>query len=116
MSNAQRYYFTVDDLGRARGPEPDLSFQGSSPDSFAAALQDALRNTVLFDRWRARQPDPEDVDPSLAPVDPDATVSAHQDDLHADVEVVTTLPHAVLRHRLNLLIGHHWKLRDVRVA
>ena len=116
MSNAQRYYLTIDDLAHARGPDPDLSFQGSSPHSFAEALQQALRETILFQRWRAKQPEPEDVDESLAPVDADATVSAEQDDLHTDVEVVTTLPHAILRHRLFILIGQHWKLRDVRTA
>jgi hypothetical protein len=114
--SAQRYYLIVDDLGNAHGPDPELAFRGSSPQSFAVALQSALRERGLFQRWRARQPDPDEVDESLAPVDPDATVSAHQDDLHADVEVVTSLPHAILRHRLNLLIGHHWKLRDVRAA
>lgn len=116
MSNAQRYYLTIADLAHARGPDPDLSFVGSSPQGLADALQAALRDRVLFQRWRARQPNPEDIDESLAPIDPDAKVSAHQDDLHADVEVVTALPHAVLRHRLNLLVGHHWKLRDVRAA
>jgi hypothetical protein len=116
MSNAQRYYLTVDNLGQARGPDPDLSFNGSSPQNFAEALQAALRERGLFQRWRARQPEPEDVDESLAPVDPDATVTAEQDDLHTDVEVVTSLPHALLRHRLFILIGQHWKLRDVRTA
>jgi len=116
MSTAQRYYLTIDDLAHARGPDPDLSFQGSSPHSFAEVLQQALRETILFQRWRAKQPDPEEVDESLAPVDPDATVSAEQDDLHTEVEVVTSLPHALLRHRLFILIGQHWKLRDVRTA
>lgn len=116
MSTSQRYYFTIDKLRDARGPDPDLSFTGSSPQAFADALQAALRDNVLFQRWRAKQPEPDDVDESLAPIDPDAQVSAHQDDLHADIEVVTSLPHAVLRHRLNLLVGHHWKLRDVRAA
>lgn len=116
MTTAQRYYLTVDNLGQARGPDPDLSFHGSSPQSFAEALQAALRERGLFQRWRERQPEPEDVDESLAPVDPNATVKAEQDDLHADVEVVTSLPHSILRHRLDLLVGHHWKLRDVRTA
>ncbi|HEY3520519.1 MAG TPA: hypothetical protein VGK80_05695 [Rhodanobacteraceae bacterium] len=116
MSNAQRYYLTIDNLSNAHGADPELAFRGSSPQSFADALQSALQTNALFQRWRARQPDPEEVDESLAPIDPGAVVTAHQDDLHADVEVVTALPHAVLRHRLNLLIGHHWKLRDVRAA
>lgn len=116
MSQAQRYYLSIDNLAIARGPDPDLAFQGSSPQAFADALQQALRETVLFQRWRDKQPDPDEVDGSLAPVDPNATVTAHQDDLHADVEVVTSLPHSVLRHRLFILIGQHWKLRDVRAA
>src|SRR5690242_18820245 len=116
MSTAQRYYLTVDDLGQARGPDPDLSFHGSSPQSFAEALQAALRERGLFQRWRERQPEPDDVDESLAPVDPNATVKAEQDDLHADVEVVTSLAHSIVPHRLDLLVGHHWKLRDVRTA
>ncbi len=113
---AQRYYLTIDNLGNAHGSDPELAFGGSSPQSFAEALQSALQTNVLFQRWRARQPDPDEVDESLAPVDPAANVSAHQDDLHANVEVVTSLPHSILRHRLDLLIGHHWKLRDVRAA
>ncbi|MBS0433036.1 MAG: hypothetical protein JSS21_11630 [Proteobacteria bacterium] len=116
MGTAQRYYLTIDNLATARGPDPDLAFQGSSPQGFAAALQQALREAVLFSRWRAKQPEPDDVDDSLAPVDPNATVTAHQEDLHADVEVTTSLSHAILRHRLFILIGQHWKLRDVRSA
>ncbi len=29
---------------------------------------------------------------------------------------MTVLPHAVLKHRLGLLIGSHWTLRDVHTA
>jgi hypothetical protein len=116
LSQAQRYYLTIANLATARGPDANLSFQGSSPQSFAEALQDALRKPILFDRWKATQPDPDDVDPSLAPVDPDATVTAELNDLHTDVEVVTTLTHFVLRHRLFILIGPHWQLHDVAAA
>lgn len=116
MSQAQRYYITIADLAVARGPDPDLSFQGSSPQSFAAALQEALRHSILFKRWKALQPDQDEVDASLAPVDANATVTARQDDLHTNVEVVTTLAHAVLRHRLFILIGPNWQLRDVAAA
>ena len=116
MSQAQRYYLTIKDLAHARGPDPDLAFQGSSPHSFADALQEALRHPVLFQRWKAKQPDPDEIDDSLAPVDPDASVTAEQDDLHTDVEVVTTLAHSVLRHRLFILIGPNWQLRDVAAA
>ena len=116
MSQAQRYFITIANLAKARGPDPDLSFQGSAPQSFADALQQALRQPVLFQRWKAKQPDPDEVDQSLAPFDPDATVSAELHDLHTEVQVVTSLTHFVLRHRLFLLIGPNWQLRDVASA
>jgi hypothetical protein len=62
------------------------------------------------------QPDPDAIDPALGVNDPAATVTAEQHDLHTDVQVVTSLPHAILRHRLGLLIGKHWTLRDVKAA
>lgn len=116
MSQAQRYYLSIANLAKARGPDPDLSFQGTSPQSFATALEEALRKPILFQRWQAKQPDPDEVDQSLAPVDPVATVSATLHDLQTEVEVVTTLTHFVLRHRLFILIGPNWQLHDVAAA
>ena len=116
MAASQRYFFSVDDLARARGQIEALSFQGGSPEHFAGALQAALREPTLWNRWRAMQPDPDAVDPGMGITDPAATVTAHQADLHCDAEVVTTLPHAILKHRLGLLVGSHWRLRDVKSA
>src|SRR3954468_20094492 len=116
MAKNQRYYLGIDDLSRARGPISELSFQDNSPERFAAQLQAALREPTLWNRWRGMQPDPDAVDPSLGASDPTATVTAHQSDLHCDAEVVTSLPHAILKHRLSLLIGSHWRLRDVKSA
>jgi hypothetical protein len=116
LSQAQRFYLTIANLAKARGPDPDLSFQGSSPQSFAEELEEALRQPILFQRWKAKQPDPDEVDQSLAPTDPEATVTAKLDDLQTDVQVVTTLTHFVLRHRLFILIGPNWQLHDVAVA
>lgn len=116
MSQAQRYYLTIANLAKARGPDPDLSFQGSAPQSFAAALQEALRQPILFERWKAKQPDPDLVDKSLAPVDVNATVHASLDDLQTDVQVVTMLTHYVLRHRMFILVGPNWQLHDVANA
>ena len=113
---AQRYYLSIDDLAHARGQHAELSFQDESPDAFAAALQGALREPRLWQRWLAMQPDPDAVDPALGAVDSDASVSAAPHDLRTDVVVTTRLPHAILRQRLNLLIGAHWMLRDVRAA
>jgi hypothetical protein len=112
----QRYYLSIDNLAKARGQINELSFQGNSPDSFAALLQAALREPTLWQRWRAMQPDPDAIDPSLGVSDPAATVTAAQSDLHADIVVTTALPHAILKHRLSLLVGAHWSLRDVKSA
>lgn len=116
LSQAQRYFITIANLAKARGPDADLAFQGSSPQSFADALQEALRKPILFQRWKAKQPDPDDVDQSLAPVDANASVEAHLDNVHTDVQVVTSLTHFVLRHRLFILIGPNWQLHDVASA
>jgi hypothetical protein len=115
-ATAQRYYLSIDDLARARGSIDELSFKGGSPENFAAQLQAALREPSLWQRWRAMQPDPDAIDPALGASDPAATVTATQADLHCDAQVTTTLPHALLKHRLGLLIGPHWKLRDVKAA
>ena len=115
MSN-QRYYLSIDNLAQARGQIGELSWQGNSPDSLATTLQAALREPSLWQRWRALQPDPDAVDPSSGASDPNATVRASQSNLHTDVIVTTTLPHAILKHRLGLLIGAHWSLHDVQSA
>jgi hypothetical protein len=116
MGTVQRYMFSIDDLVRARGESEELSFQGGSPDSFAAMLQSALREPGLWRRWRAMQPDPDAVDPAMGVSDPAAVVEAHQSDVHVSVEVRSSLPHAIIKHRLTLLIGKHWTLRDVSNA
>lgn len=116
LSQAQRFYLSVNNLATARGPDPQLSFQGTSPQSFADALQQALRKPILFERWKATQPDPDKVDSTLAPVDPNASVSAELQDMKTRVQVVTTLTHYILRHRLFILIGPNWQLHDVVAA
>jgi hypothetical protein len=114
--STQRYYFSIDDLTRARGQISELSFQGNSPDSLAASLQSALRETTLWERWRALQSDPDEVDQALGASDPKASVRATQSDLRTDLVVTTSLPHALLKHRLSLLVGAHWSLHDVERA
>ena len=114
--STQRYMFVIDDLPRARGESSELSFHGDSPESFAALFQQALREPTLWQRWLAMQPDPDAIDQSLGANDPNATVVAHQSDIHVSVEVRTSLPHAILQHRLMLLVGKHWTLRDVSAA
>ena len=113
---ATRYYLSLPEPARARGPDPDLAFSAHGADEFAAQLQEALRTTALFERWRRKQEDPDAVDPSLAATDPQAKVEGSQDDLHVDLVATTSLPGAVFKHRLRLLAGSGWQLRDVTSA
>lgn len=111
-----RYYLSIADLAHARGEDTRFSYDGAGPGDFAAALRQALRGDDLFQRWRAAQPDPNAVDGSLGITDPDAEVTARVADLHTEVELTTSLPMSVVRHRLYLLIGSSWQLRDLRAA
>jgi hypothetical protein len=113
---ATRYYLSLPDAARARGSDPSLSFSAVSAEGFAEQLQDALRSDRLFERWRAQQPDPDEVDASLGAVDPSATVDGQQDDLHVDLVLTSTIPGTVLKHRMRLLAGTGWELRDVTAA
>jgi hypothetical protein len=115
-ASRQCFYLVVPDLTQARGKIASLSFTGNSAPSLAAELQAALREPALWQRWRAMQPDPDAVDPLLGATDAQAVVAAQQSDLHCDLQVTTVLPHALLKHRLGLLIGSHWTLRDVHSA
>ncbi|MFT4178902.1 MAG: hypothetical protein QM612_05475 [Thermomonas sp.] len=113
---ATRYYIHLPNPARARGEDADLSFRSQGAGGFAEELQDALRDDRLFERWRMRQEDPDEVDPALGATDPDATVTGSQDDLHISLIVTTRLSSALLRQRLSLLAGNHWQLRDVTAA
>jgi hypothetical protein len=115
-ASRQCFYLVVPDLAKARGKIDALSFSGSAAQSLAVELQAALREPALWQRWRAMQPDPDAVDPLLGAIDAQALVTAQQSDLHCDLQVTTVLPHALLKHRLGLLIGAHWTLRDVHSA
>lgn len=110
------YYLSIADLAQARGADPRFAYAGAGPNDFATALQGALRDGDLFERWRAAQPDPDAVDAGLSGTDPGAQVQAQVVDLHAEVDLLTSLPMSVVRHRLNVLIGATWKLRDMRAA
>jgi len=111
-----RYTLQIHDLPTARGADPELAFDGATPETFAARLESALRTSALFDRWRAKQPEPDEVDPSLGATDASATVSASGDDslTRTDVDVRTSLPHSIVRQRMNWLVGDRWALSDVK--
>jgi hypothetical protein len=111
-----RYYLSLPDPARARGDDPAFSFQSQGAEGLAAELQQALRTDALFARWRARQEDPDAVDPALGATDPAASVHGQQHDLHVDLVATTALPGSILRHRLRLLAGEGWSLKDVSAA
>lgn len=108
-----RYYIRIPDGTTARGSDPDLSFTAHGAGGFAEQLQEAVRSTTLFDRWRRKQDDPDEVDPGIGATDPNAVVEGEQHDLHIDLRLTTSLPGEVVRHRLRLLAGSGWQLRDV---
>ena len=111
-----RYYISLPDPARARGADAALAFQSQGAEALAGELQDALRSDGLFHRWRIQQDDPDEVDPAFGVTDVHATVRGEQHDLHIDLVATTTLPSSVLRHRLGLLAGSGWQLRDVSAA
>jgi len=111
-----RYYLSLPDPEHARGDDADLAFQAQGAEALAAELQDALRSTALFERWRAKQADPDAVDPALGATDPAATVTGAQRDLRIDLVVTTSLPGNVFKQRMRLLAGSAWKLTDVKSA
>ncbi len=109
-----RYYIALPDPAKARGPEAEFSFSASGAEGFAQQLQDALRTDRLFARWRDAQDEPDQVQETLGAIDPAAIVTGQVDDLHIDLVAETTIPSEVLKHRLRLLAGSGWQLRDVR--
>lgn len=113
---ATRYYISLREPKRARGSDPAFSFTAHGAEEFAAQFEDALRTDSLFSRWRDAQEDPDEVDPALGATDPQASVVGQQDDLHVDLIAITSLPGSVFKHRLRLLAGSEWELRDVSAA
>lgn len=110
-----RYYLTLPDPEKARTAGA-FGFRAHGAASFADELQDALRTGNLFQKWLATQDEPDDVDPSLAATDPEAIVTGEQRDLQINLEATTRLSGDVLKHRLRLLAGPHWQLKDVTAS
>ncbi|MCX7042691.1 MAG: hypothetical protein NT117_08430 [Gammaproteobacteria bacterium] len=110
---ATRYFLRLPEPAKARGNDIDLAFRSEGAEGLAAEFQEALRSASLFERWRARQEDPDAVDALLGAVDPAATVRGEQSGLAIDLVATTSLPGNVFKHRLRLLAGSGWELRDV---
>jgi len=112
---ATRYYISLPDPARARAGG-EFSFKSQGAEGFAQELQDALRSEALFQRWRAMQDDPDAVDAALGATDAGASVKGEQHDLHIDLVATTTIAGSIFKHRLRLLAGSAWELRDVSAA
>ncbi|MDH7452193.1 hypothetical protein QF205_03730 [Luteimonas composti] len=108
-----RYHIRLPDPDRVRA-SGEFAFRSQGAEGLAAELQDALRGDGLFQRWRARQDDPDSVDAALGATDPTAVVQGQQHDLHIDLVADTAIPGTVFKHRMRLLAGGAWELRDVR--
>ncbi|WP_024868552.1 hypothetical protein [Pseudoxanthomonas suwonensis] len=108
-----RYQIRLPDPAMARGSEPALAFTANGAEAFAEQLQDALRTPALFERWRAMQPEPDEVNPALGATDPTATVTGEQHDLAINLVALTSIPGDILQHRLRLLAGNRWEMRNV---
>lgn len=111
---SKRFFITLPDPAAARGTDADLSFTAHGAEAFAEQLQAALRTPALFERWHAKQEDPDAVDPALGEVDPSAGVTGQQSDLSIELVAHTALPGAILQQRLRWLAGNGWRLHDVR--
>jgi hypothetical protein len=115
VSMRNRYYLAFPDPARLR-EAGTFAFRSQGAEGLAEELQAALREDALFQRWRATQDDPDAVDPALGATDPAATVRGEQHDLKIDLIAITSIPGTILKHRLRLLAGNGWQLRDVSAA
>ncbi len=110
-----RYLIRLPDPERVRA-SGEFAFRSQSAEGMASELQDALRGDALFQRWRATQDDPDSVDPALGVTDAAAVVEGRQHDLHIDLVADTAIAGTVFKHRMRLLAGATWELRDVRTG
>jgi hypothetical protein len=111
-----KYYIQLPNPAKARGDDAQFSFRAVSAEGFAEELQQALRDTQLFNQWKQSQIEPDDVDDSLGAVDHTAEVRGEQNDLRINLVVITSLPGTVFKHRMRLLAGTQWELHDVTSA
>ena len=111
-----KFYITLPEPGRARGELPALSFSGHSAESFAEQLRYALADRAYSRAWLATldEDDAERVDPALLAVDAAAGVTGTQRDLAIELVADTRINGSAFKHRMRLLAGAHWQLRDVR--
>lgn len=107
------FTIALPDPPAAHGQDQSFCFHAHGPSAFAEQFQQALRDPAWFARWRAQQTHPDDIDPTLGLFDPSAQVQGYEQDTQIILSTVTSLPGKVIQHRLWLLAGHGWQLRDV---
>lgn len=112
---AARYFIAIPDPAAARAAGP-FAFTAHGAEAFALELQEALRSDRLFERWRAGQDEPDEVDPLLGATDPAARVDGVQRESRVELAATTSLRGDVFKHRMRLLAGGAWELRDVRAG
>ena len=112
---ATRYFIAIPDPAAARAAG-EYAFTALGADALARELEEALRTERLFERWRGAQDEPDEVDPKLAATDPAARVEGTQREQRVELVATTTLPGDVFKHRMRLLAGAAWELRDVRAG
>ncbi|MGY0610658.1 MULTISPECIES: hypothetical protein [unclassified Luteimonas] len=112
---ATRYFIAIPDPAAARAAG-EFPFTAQGADAFARELQEALRGDGLFERWRATQDEPDEVDPLLGATDPAASVEGVQREKRVELAASTSLRGDVFKHRMRLLAGSAWELRDVRAG
>jgi hypothetical protein len=108
-----RYYLRLPDPTKARGSDLGLAFHSEGADGLAGELQQALRGSELFERWRSQQEDPEAVDAARGVTEPQATERGEPGDQAIDLVAPPSQPRHVFKQRLRLLAGSGWELRDV---
>ncbi|MGY1528750.1 hypothetical protein [Luteimonas sp. A649] len=112
---ATRYFIAIPDPEAARGAG-EFAFTAHGAEGFARDLQEALQGDALFERWRATQDEPDEVDPLLGATDPAANVEGIQRETRVELVATTSLRGDVFKHRMRLLAGNVWELRDVRAG
>lgn len=110
-----RYFIAIPDPAAIRGTG-EFAFTSHGAEAFAEELQEALRGATLFERWRATQDEPDEVDPLLGATDPAAVVEGVQREKRVELVATTALRGDVFKHRMRLLAGSAWELRDVRAG
>ena len=113
---ATRYYISLKDPEKARGNDPAFSFSAQRRRRIRRATAGSVARRRPVPALARCATGSRSGGCSLGAIDPGATVKGEQHNLQIDLIVVTTIPGSVFKHRLRLLAGNAWELRDVSTA